>query len=63
MTIPNIQCFNCKHYRTGDMGAIGKETCKAFPNGIPDKIWEGEFDHTEAYVGDNGIRFEPVERK
>lgn len=44
-------CNKCKHvFRDG-------EKCKAFPQGIPDEILTGEFDHHNAYEGDNGIRF------
>ena len=35
--------------------------CKAFPDGIPEKILTGEHDHTKPFKGDNGIRFEPIE--
>ncbi|HMO03908.1 MAG TPA: hypothetical protein PKC67_02525 [Kiritimatiellia bacterium] len=53
ITIP--RCLTCKHY----IGATGQEfVCKAFPNGIPDAIIDGEFDHTQPYEGDGGIRFE-----
>jgi len=36
--------------------------CKAF-NLIPDTIWEGKNNHTKPYPGDNGIRFEPLEKE
>lgn len=32
-------------------------TCRAFPQGIPDDIWEGRNPHTEAAAGDRGMRF------
>jgi len=50
---PFIQCLFCKH--------IFKEgrRCKAFPNGIPNVIWNGKHDHKKSYKGDKGIIFEP----
>lgn len=52
------QCGLCVHYLI-KKGVI----CKAFPDGIPLVIFNGEYDHNESYPGDNGIRFEPVERE
>lgn len=31
--------------------------CAAFPDGIPDAIYEGGFDHRQPFRGDKGIRF------
>jgi len=50
-------CTNCKYFNISGIGL----TCKAYPNGIPEKILTGEHDHTEPYKGDNGIQFEPIE--
>lgn len=33
--------------------------CEAFPNGIPEVILSGSFDHRKPHDGDGGIRFEP----
>lgn len=49
-------CGWCKHK------TLGKGTCTAFPNGIPEPILRGDVPHTEPYPGDNGIQFEPLER-
>ena len=49
-----IQCGICKHYLEG-------LKCKAFPNGIPQEILEGSFDHTNSFKGDNGIVYEEIE--
>ena len=52
----STQCLMCKHY-------TGFSTCDAFPEKIPQEIFDGTFDHTEGYPGDNGIRFESVSAK
>ena len=52
------QCYSCLHYiGLDDKGVI----CDAFPNGIPRIIYEGKFDHTEPFEGDNGLRYENLE--
>ena len=53
------------HEREGDCWACVRLwgmglACRAFPDGIPTVISNGEHDHHEPYPGDNGIRFEPV---
>lgn len=50
---PAPQCSRCIH-RHGIT-----QFCDAFPDGIPAIILRGDFDHTEPFPGDNGIRFEP----
>jgi hypothetical protein len=34
--------------------------CKAFPNGIPEEILNGNHNHEKHYKGDNGIQFEKI---
>jgi len=53
----SVQCLSCAHIDEGLM------SCKAFLDGIPTKILTGGFDHTEAFAGDNGIRFEALKRQ
>jgi len=60
MTVP--QCINCKNLNRNTITHDVK-TCKAFPEGIPDDIWDYSYDHTEAYPNDNGIRFDEVNIK
>lgn len=58
------QCFDCRHF--DEDWAIGTDSpyykCRAFEK-IPDKILLNEHDHKEPYPGDNGIRFEPKDKK
>ena len=48
------QCFTCIHL------FLTAETlcCAAFPDGIPEAIITGDFDHSKPYPGDHGIRYE-----
>lgn len=50
-------CATCAHFIRDGMN---KKACKAYPKGIPIKIWDGSNDHTKPYKGDGGIRYEPV---
>jgi len=45
-------CHKCIHV---DENGV---TCKAFPDGIPVAILNGEFDHHKPHPDDNGIQFE-----
>lgn len=47
-------CVNCINLIDSGIG----RKCRAFPNGIPLIIWNGENDHTSRVEGDNGILFE-----
>ena len=48
------QCLVCVHSVNGG----DRLECPAFPDGIPDEIYMGEFDHRKPAPGDNGIMFE-----
>lgn len=49
------QCLKCNHYQ------LSRRKCKAFPRGIPTKIYDGDFDHSMAFEGDRGIRYVDLE--
>ena len=48
------KCILCSHY-------LLARACLAFPQSIPDEIWEARNDHALPYPGDHGIQFEPLE--
>ena len=50
------QCIVCEHLISAE-----KQTCEAFPKGIPDKFFFGDVMHDVSVEGDNGIIFEPIE--
>ena len=56
--LKKIICTECKHFDQDNF--VNGLYCKAFPEGIPDEIATGEFEHTTYYQGDNGIIFEKV---
>jgi len=52
-------CISCKWEYESD-----KFICKAFPDGIPEDILLGNFDHTKKFPGQkNDIVFEPIEKQ
>lgn len=51
-----VQCAFCVHLSSNRVN--DKRICNAFPDGIPDEIILGEYDHREEHPEDNGIRFE-----
>lgn len=48
-----VQCMTCIHWK-----AVKGQACAAFPDGIPQKIINGRFDHRKPYPGDHGIRYQ-----
>ena len=50
----STQCLDCKHY-------TGLCTCEAFPEGIPEEIFNGTVTHNEQYPGDMGFMYEPID--
>lgn len=47
-----ILCRSCARLRDADAGV-----CQAFPEGIPDAIWELGGDHRQPIKGDHGLQF------
>lgn len=43
-------CGTCIHWKDG-------RVCAAYPNGMPDEIWNGDVDHRRPYPGDRGIQY------
>lgn len=44
-------CWNCLHL------TVGTKTCLAFPEGIPDAVWQADRGHREPVPGDRGVQF------
>lgn len=51
-----LQCTLCRN-----IASRRRMTCRAYPDGIPAIILRGEHDHRTPFVGDHGVRFEPVD--
>lgn len=58
MTTDPPDCLRCTHLRRDPHAT--KNTCEAFPDGIPTAIFFDGKPHTRAYPGDHGLRFEPL---
>jgi hypothetical protein len=58
--LATAQCQVCRHYVCTIVDGQWHPTCKAFPEGIPDDLFFHKVSHTEAYPGDNSLRFEPM---
>jgi hypothetical protein len=54
------QCGWCKHFHSHKAFSMENKTCEAFPEGIPEDIYENYFDHRVPYQygDDHGIQFE-----
>lgn len=59
-TGPRSQCDPCVHFvswlDTPDMDGVSH--CAAFPDGIPDPVYDNTLDHRQPIEGDHGVRFE-----
>jgi hypothetical protein len=47
-------CATCARFNANDKT---KDTCEAFPEGIPAQIWEGQNDHRFPVKGDRGLTY------
>lgn len=58
MTTPAVVpiCDSCTRLEVGQQGYSYR--CAAFPDGIPDAIYPGGFDHRQPFPGDGGVRWE-----
>ncbi|MCE1187458.1 MAG: hypothetical protein LWW92_17855, partial [Rhodocyclales bacterium] len=46
-------CGDCNHYQ-------GFQRCAAFPDGIPNALWQAYKGHRTPWPGDQGIQYEQV---
>lgn len=53
MSQPLAICFSCARLISDTEGTPA--TCTAFPQGVPEPIVAGEFDHRRPYPGDHGL--------
>lgn len=51
-------CIGCRHYDRSMPGPGIR--CTAFPDGVPDEIFESRADHRRPFEGDHGILFDPI---
>jgi len=50
-------CVFCKHYELRS-AVEGEPACAAYPDGIPEEIYEVRKSHLVSQPGDHGIQFE-----
>lgn len=62
-TRAQAQCGACARYRSPfsaeNTGGLDGPFCAAFPDGIPDRIFNNEVDHREPIAGDHGLQWTP----
>jgi hypothetical protein len=55
------RCWFCKHLNTEAIDKMKGARCTAFPDRIPDDIWDDNYDHRQPYLGDREIQFESLD--
>jgi hypothetical protein len=53
---PTPLCLRCARFHDNNKDTF---TCDAFPQGVPDEIVLGGFNHNQPFRGDNGMQFIP----
>jgi hypothetical protein len=55
-----VICLACRHFHRPEPEDFSAPvpSCTAFPEGIPEEIVEGGFDHRKSFKGDRGVLFE-----
>jgi len=56
MKLRNVQCVLCERFN----GDYNKPTCEAFPDGIPEEIWNGVISHNKTFREEK-LLFKPLE--
>jgi hypothetical protein len=49
------QCSSCTHFFEG---SYKRPACEAFPQGIPDEVFDNYVDHRKPYRADLGLRWQ-----
>ena len=52
------KCEGCRYFFTADTPPVAR--CKAYPTGIPKRIFNGEKDHNRHRPFDKGYRYTPI---
>ncbi len=55
-----VKCETCKHFMIADEPPYA--VCKAYPTGIPRRIFQGVSDHDKHRPFDKGYRYEPKDK-
>jgi len=60
-TGPRSQCTTCARYRSPfseeNTRGLDDSFCAAFPDGIPDDVYNNALDHRQPVTGDHGLQW------